>query len=410
MTTGSRVGRLTRHAVGAAAVQLAVIHAYLLGLLWAAQRHDRSAHDNFEPNPDTPTRFVVLIPAHNEAHGISATVESLLSTDYLADCRRVVVIADNCTDDTASAALDSGAEVWVRVDPLKRAKGFALMWGLERLHVDSGAFDAVAIVDGDCIASSNLLSAMDRRVRAGSRALQCDYVVSNPDSGDAAAIRFAGFSLANTVRPRGKQQLGLSCGLLGTGMVFTSGLLAKVPWSDSGLAEDGEYHMRLVAAGERVEFVSEAAVSSAMPTTFATSAQQQARWERGKLDLLTRSPGLVAEGLIGGDPVRLHAGLEVLLPPQSLLAVCNLACLTSGLLLRSKRLAFLSWTSVMAQGLFVVLGLRLVGAPPQVYRAFRAVPILATRKLLLYAKILTGGGPRIWVRTARDDNVSRGLS
>jgi 1,2-diacylglycerol 3-beta-glucosyltransferase len=400
--------RLIHPALLVLAAQLIAVHTYLLTLLWAARRRDRHPSGEAEPRPGDTTRFVVLVPAHDEEHGVSATVGSLISTDYPADHLRIVVIADNCSDDTAAAAHRAGAEVWERDDPRRRAKGFALAWALEQLEIHVDTFDAVAIVDADCTASPNLFAAMDLQLRRGSRALQSDYVVSNPDSGESAALRFAAFALVNTVRPMGKQQLGLSCGLLGTGMVFTSDLLAQVPWRDSGLAEDGEYHLRLVAAGERVEFVAEASVRSPMPTTFNASRHQQARWEQGRLRMARRAPRLLARGILARDPVRMHSSVEILVPPQSLLAVCNLSCLLSGFLLRSRRLTSMSAATLTAQISFVLLGLRLVGAPPRVYRALCAAPSLIIRKLVLYARLMAGGGPRSWVRTDRNEGTSSG--
>ncbi len=87
----------------------------------------------------------------------------------------------------------------------------------------------------------------------------------------------------NTVRYLGKQRLGLSCGLVGTGMAFTRDP-AGTPTMDKHRAscEDGEYHMRLVLAGERVEFVADASVSSAMPTSLRGSSDSAGALGAGK--------------------------------------------------------------------------------------------------------------------------------
>src|SRR5207302_484069 len=114
----------------------------------------------------------------------------------------------------------------------------------------------------------------------------------------AAALRYAAFALMNTVRPLGKRRLGLSCGLFGTGVALSSELLERVPWSTTGLAEDGEYHVRVVDAGERVEFIPDAWVRSAMPASLKASRDQQARWEGGRLQLVRRwSPRLLRSGI-----------------------------------------------------------------------------------------------------------------
>src|SRR4051794_23950040 len=78
-----------------------------------------------EPTRRYPTtRFDVLVPAHDEEAGIAATVASLRAIDYPRALFRVIVIADNCTDDTAARAADAGALVRERNDAGRRGKGY----------------------------------------------------------------------------------------------------------------------------------------------------------------------------------------------------------------------------------------------------------------------------------------------
>src|SRR5438128_10592788 len=66
------------------------------------------------PESQAPPSFDIIVPAHNEAAGIASTVKSLLALDWPADKRRVVVVADNCSDDTAELARAAGAVVLER--------------------------------------------------------------------------------------------------------------------------------------------------------------------------------------------------------------------------------------------------------------------------------------------------------
>ena len=379
---------------------LALAAGYLLGLLVAAR--DSAAR---EPAPAGAPALdlAVIVPAHDEEPGIGATLESLAACKYPAAHRRTIVIADNCGDDTASRARELGVEVWERTDPGNRGKGHALAWALERLFAEAQPPDAVVMVDADCTVSTNLLEACARHLVDGARAIQVDYVAGNPEDSSTAALRFAGFAVGDTVRFLGKERLGLSCGLVGTGMAFPRAMLEEVPWTVTGLVEDGEYHMRLVQAGARAEFVPEAWVSQAVPASLKASSEQQARWEMGKAQLVRRwAPQLVGSGLRRMDPVRLHAGLECLVPPQSVLALGNGFGLLAGLALRSRSLLWLSGFGILAQGAFVLGGLRLVRAPACVYRALLAAPILIAHKLTLYARLVLGRGPSGWVRTERE--------
>ena len=48
------------------------------------------------------SKLAVLIPAHNEASSIGKTLKTLLP--QLTPQDRIVVVADNCTDETATIA------------------------------------------------------------------------------------------------------------------------------------------------------------------------------------------------------------------------------------------------------------------------------------------------------------------
>jgi hypothetical protein len=382
---------------------LALSTGYLLVLLLAARHAKHRPSLPAAIQTQAGLRFVVLVPAHDEQSGIKATLESLALCRYPDDAWRTLVIADNCTDRTADCARETGVEVWERIDPTKRGKGFALAWALDRLRAEEDTFDAVVVLDADCEASPNMLSMIDQRLRSGASAVQVNYVVANPDVSHASALRFGGFALMNTVRFLGKQRLGLSCGLAGTGMAFTKDLLKRQPWTATGLVEDAEYHMRLVQAGERAEFIPEAWVSSPLPTSLKGSSDQQARWEQGKLQIIRHwSPRLVFAGLARRDIICVHAGLEWLVPPQSLIAVGSLGSTLGGLLLGSRRLVLLSVATLAAQLTFVLAGLRLIRAPIHVYRALLVAPALIVGKVALYVKLLGGRGPTSWVRTERE--------
>jgi len=403
------VVRLTIWGLLAVQGALAASSGYLVALLLAAWDSARARPEPPSRRPRPRLRLVVLVPAHDEQAGIRATLDSVAGCAYPAEALRTIVIADNCSDRTADRARAAGVEVWERTDPTRRGKGPALAWALGRLQAAAETYDAVVVLDADCLASPNIFSAIEGRLRSGAGAVQVNYVAGNPDASQAARLRFAGYALTNTVRFAGKQRLGLSCGLIGSGMAFTSDLLRRAPWTATGLVEDAEYHMRLIAAGERAEFVPEAWVSSAVPTTLRGSPNQQARWEQGKLELIRQwSPRLVGAGLARRDVTRFHAGLECLVPPQSLIAAGSAASALAGALLGSRRLLLLSTATLAAQASFVFGGLRLVRAPVRVYGALLVAPVLVVGKVALYARLSVGRGPKTWVRTEREQPATAG--
>ena len=166
--------------------------------------------------PDWP-RVAVLVPAHNESAGIIPTLTDARSQLRVTD--RLLVVADNCSDDTAQVARAEGADVFERRDPERRGKGYALSAGVAHLSLDPP--DIVVIVDADCRISPNAHLAPRRELRAKSATVQANYIMRAPAE-TALSYDVAKFAwrVKNFVRPLGLLALGLPCQLTGSGMAF----------------------------------------------------------------------------------------------------------------------------------------------------------------------------------------------
>lgn len=285
---------------------------YLLLLTLASQRQSEQA-------PGEPTlRFRFIVPAHDEAAGIAATVTNLLGVDYPRELFDVLVVADNCTDDTAARARSAGALVLERQDQQLRGKGYALAYAFEQLPEN---VDAVAIVDADTLVSPNLLQAFAARVGRDAHAVQADYAVRNPEASWRTRLIAIAFGSFHIVRSRGRERLGLSAGLRGNGMCFTRTLLAKVPHDAFSVVEDVEYGIRLGEAGYRVHYADEAHVYGEMVSSGGAARSQRQRWEDGRRALRRKyAPRLLRAALRRSDPVLFDLALDLLVPPMSRLA------------------------------------------------------------------------------------------
>jgi glycosyltransferase involved in cell wall biosynthesis len=144
------------------------------------------------------TKFDVIVPAHNEELGISATVTSLLGVDYPPHLRRIVVVADNCTDATAARAAEAGATVLERFDASQRGKGYALAYAFERTLAD-GVADGVVVVDADTTVTKNLLGAFGVR-----RGQPRSVVAYSPDAHRVYALSRCALSSARVARGLGR--------------------------------------------------------------------------------------------------------------------------------------------------------------------------------------------------------------
>ncbi len=259
-------------------------------------------------------RFDVIVPAHNEAAIIDRTIASLRSIAWPQDRFRVVVVADNCTDDTAEVARRAGADVLVRNDPSKRGKGYALQFAFNASR-DNRWADAVVVVDADAEGSPNMLEAFASRIESGLHAVQCHYGVRNPMASWRTRLITIAKGSFHIVRSRARERLGLSCGIRGNGWCVTHALLQRVPFQAFSLTEDVEYGITIGLAGYRVAYADEAHADADMVSSEDIARRQRQRWEDGRMQLIrSKTLLLLAHALKGRSALCLDLAIDLLVP------------------------------------------------------------------------------------------------
>lgn len=384
-------------------VALACLYLFALTLGWRRPSALRTAR---------PVRFCVLVPAHNEALGIARTVESLQALDYPRELVRIVVVADNCGDDTASIARAHGAEVCERVDTERRGKGWALHFAIERLLAEPAeSWEAVVVVDADTRVSANLLTVMAAHLDAGDQAVQAAYRPLPGGASPTAVITDVAFAAFHLVRSGARERLGLSCGLRGNGMAFTRRLLRDVPHTAFTRTEDLEFGILLGLSGERVAFAGATTVYGDMPEVPAVVTQQRERWIGGRFALARRfALRLVRESLVRRRLMLADLAMDLLVPPVSVLAL--LAC-------AGVALAAMGWMAGLVDGVALVVwagaaaalaahvlhAARLIGRTRALCVALTSVPAYALGKSLIAWRGLRATAD-VWIRTTREGELS----
>ena len=373
---------------------------YLLILTCASGRGVASG------SPARPLFFDVIVPAHDEAGGIQQTISNLQQLDWPAGRFRVIVIADNCTDETARVAREAAAIVIERHDPLHRGKGYALAhaFGWSR---SEGKADAVVVVDADSRASANLLQSFAARIERGSHAMQAHYGVLNAGASWRTRLMAIALGSIHKLRSRARERLGLSCGIRGNGWCVTHALLDEMPYQAYSLTEDVEFGVDLGLAGHRIAYCDEAHVNGEMVTTEAAARSQRQRWEGGRLRLIrSKVPVLLRRATFGRSLVCLDLALDLLILPLSYIVLSAAALLAVGmsLSLMSRSELRLTWLSVgifdcAALAAYVCRGWVLSGIGLQGLWDLLRVPGFIFWKLRLLA-----AGPKTttWIRTKRE--------
>jgi 1,2-diacylglycerol 3-beta-glucosyltransferase len=356
--------------------------------------------------PPPPARrkpfFDVIVPAHNEAAGVGATVASLLRLDWPPDRFRVVVIADNCTDATVLRAKEAGATVVERIDPIRRGKGYALEYVFQWSR-SQGLAEAVAVVDADSTASANLLQSFAARIEQGASALQAHYGVLNADASWRTRLMSIALGSIHKLRSRARERLGLSCGIRGNGWCVTHGLLDEVPYRAYSLTEDVEFGVHLGLAGHRVAYCDESCVEGEMVTTEQAARSQRQRWEGGRFKLIREQvPILIRAAAARRSFVCLDLAMDLLVLPLSYIVLNVTVLAVTAILISGPAKAPLLWVSIadsLALGIYVCRGWGLSGIGPAGFWDLLRVPVFLFWKVVL---LFSGKRATTWIRTKRE--------
>ncbi|MEX0269914.1 glycosyltransferase family 2 protein [Leptolyngbyaceae cyanobacterium UHCC 1019] len=352
-------------------------------------------------------RIAILIPAHNEAVGIGATLETLLG--QLTRIDQLVVVADNCTDETAAVARDMGVTTIERFDETRRGKGYALDFGMDFLATHPP--DVVVIVDADCLVAPGVVEQISRLAIACNRPVQATYLLTQPaQPSPKAAVSTLAFTVKNLVRPLGLAQLGLPCPLTGAGMAFPWEVIRKVPLASGNIVEDMNLGLDLALAGYPPTFCYEARVTSALPQQARAAKSQRTRWEHGHLQtILTQVPRLLKAAVQKRQFDLFAIALDLLIPPLSLLVM--LWAIAMAIMLVATYLGISYTPAVVLGSAGVMILVAIVSAWAKHCRAdipakvLLTIPLYIVWKIPLYFSFLRKPQTK-WVRTERDGTNS----
>lgn len=348
--------------------------------------------------PQNRPSFTVLMPAHDEARGIAAAIEAVMPQLGTGD--RLLVVADNCSDDTAIVARNLGAEVIERFDSLRRGKGYALEFG--RAHLRGRLGDVIIVLDADCISAPDALS------RIATTACEQDAVVQGADllapPADASMkVRISSFAflIKNLVRQRALSRLAGAVLLQGTGMAFPRRIFDRVEWKADSLVEDLDMGVNLLLAGERVIFEDSALFVSAASSDAGTESQRR-RWEHGMLSSMFHHVPALFGRAIRGKPRLAWIALDLMVPPTVMLLIGSLLILAL-----CAAVAGLAWPVLMLGIILALFGLSLVrawaieGRDMLPLRGLAQIPGYIFWKLPIVAQFFLRREKQ-WIRTERE--------
>lgn len=351
-------------------------------------------------------QFLVLIPAHNEEWGIGTTLQSLADMDYPKDLIKIVVVADRCTDGTARVVRSFGADCYERtIGP--SGKGAALSWAIDQAKSVGLSFDALVVIDADCLVHKDLIAAFNQALLEGHEIQQGFNYISNPwDSYFTRIIAVTGV-LKNGLYYQAKTALGLPGVLTGTGMSFSRRVIDQYGWNAHSVAEDWEFSTALLLAGEKVYYNPLALTLAKESQGLKQASTQRLRWAGGRYGVIASSARkLFLEAIRSESLYLLDAAITLVAPNYSSQASMSILCVGAAWLFSTNPLWWflLPWALIILGSLtlYFLVGVCKTSSPRKALEGLLLVPLFLPWRLVIEILGILGYGRKGWVRDHRE--------
>jgi cellulose synthase/poly-beta-1,6-N-acetylglucosamine synthase-like glycosyltransferase len=335
------------------------------------------------PAADHELRFLVLIPAHNEERVIGRCLKAI-SADR-RDRDTVLVVADRCTDRTAEIARGFGASVLERTPDEEPGRAAARQAGLEAARTLD--WDAVVMLDADSVIEPGFFDACERAMAAGAAAVQARSE-SRRGHGLAAEASLAAFALQGITMPRGRDRLGVSVRLRGTGMAIRRDL-ALTHRFGAPASEDLFFTLDLLVNGARCAHVESARLNSDGAPSWEEFGGQKVRYEAGRLAAARTYIGpLLRRAFTKRDGACLEAAWFLGTLPFALGVLSAAAGAALAALAGSVVVAAVLGAALAGLVVALVIGLVQAGAGLRTWLALLAAPWYVTWKAVVQVRAL----------------------
>jgi cellulose synthase/poly-beta-1,6-N-acetylglucosamine synthase-like glycosyltransferase len=353
----------------------AAAHLATLALASVFYREPRGGNDE--------VRFLVLVPAHNEERGIPRTLRTIVAD--LRERDQLLVVADRCTDTTAAVARSAGALVLERGEDEEPGRAAARQAGLE--YARDLEWDAVLMLDADSVVAPGFFAACERALATGAVAVQ-----ARSESGHGRSLAqeaaLAAFTLQGVTIPRGRDRLGVSVRLRGTGMAIRRDL-ALAHRFRAPASEDLFFTLDLMLDGVRCRHVDTARLRSEGAGNWGSFGGQKVRYEAGRMAAArTYVPRLLARAIRRSDLSCLEAAWFLATPPFALAALSLLLGLGVAAAAGAWTIAAVMAIGCGALALTLVTGLIQARVGPRTWLALLAAPWYIAFKAVVQARAL----------------------
>ncbi|WP_242941676.1 glycosyltransferase family 2 protein [Parasporobacterium paucivorans] len=248
-------------------------------------------------------RYAVIISARNEGMVIGELIKSIKNQKYPQDLVDIFVVADNCTDNTASASSNAGAIVRERFNADQVGKGYALDFMMKIIEKEYSykKYAGYFVIDADNLLDENYIAEMNKSFGRGYRILTSYRNSKNYDQNWISAGYSLWFLHEAEYLNLPRMTINASCAISGTGFLLDAELIrSNGGWVHHLLTEDIEFSACQIIKGEKIGYCRNAIIYDEQPVTFTQSWNQRLRWAKGFYQVFAKYGRDLVRGIFKG--------------------------------------------------------------------------------------------------------------
>ena len=275
--------------------------------------------ESSHPSPLTSHDFLILFPAYKEDTVIVNSVQSILQQEYPKELFHVGVISDHMQPETNEQLARLPITLLQPVfETSSKAKALQYAVTNSSLFTFRSTPQKVVILDADNVVEPDFLSCLDAVCQQGFQAIQCHRTAKNSDNG-IAALDGISEEINNSLFRRGHSRLGLSAGLIGSGMCFDYELFSKNVFQLSSAVEDRELEGLLARQGVHIHYAEDIMVYDEKVSSSDNFQRQRLRWMSGQVQTLFLMLPYLPKAIFHGNINYIDKTIQQALIPRSLL-------------------------------------------------------------------------------------------
>ncbi|MEM9679644.1 MAG: glycosyltransferase [Bacteroidota bacterium] len=285
---------------------------YVLVFAIAGHTYRKRKHNN---NQELG-KIAVFIPAYKEDAVIVNVAKQALLQQYPPSFFDVIVIADSLQNETLNNLKKLPIKV-VEVSFENSTKAKAL--NVAMLDVDK-AYDYAVVLDADNIMEPHFLTKMNSTFKNGYRVVQAHRKAKNLNT-PFAILDAASEEINNHIYRRGHSALGLSSGLIGSGMGFEYQLFKSMMKKITAIGGfDKELEFELAKKNITIEYLQDTVVLDEKVQKSSDFSKQRRRWLATQFIYLKKyyKTG-IQELLLNGNINFFDKVFQMIVPPRILL-------------------------------------------------------------------------------------------